>query len=121
MGYYTTFHLEVVSVPSEQRDALALEIGRMNVFAAGNLDDGYHEDAKWYGSDDDMLLLSARFPDAVFSLEGYGENYDDHWLEYYHAGRVQRKCLHVIIDDYDPSKLDGEPPLDTGQRYSYET
>lgn len=42
---------------------------------------------KWYGSTEDMKLLSAAYPDHWFRLVGDGEDVEDHWQAVFHQGK----------------------------------
>lgn len=41
------------------------------------------DDVKWYDCDDDMILLSERFPNITFRIEGHGENFGDIWVKWF--------------------------------------
>lgn len=124
MGYYTQYGLtmeQVKGAPPFDKEALDAEIRRMNVFGDdGSVDYGFYAYDKWYEHEQDMLLLSARFPNALFTLEGDGEDSDDRWQDYYLGGRVMHGGIEIIYNAFDPAKLTGEAPADTGQPYSYE-
>lgn len=120
MGYYTNFSLNLSGVKAGWRDRLEDEIARMDIFKDGNIEDGYFACAKWYGVESDMLLLSARFPDVLFELEGDGEDSDDHWLHYYKGGQAMHNGIEIVRHEFDETRLYGEPIQDMGQRYSYE-
>lgn len=88
MRYYTNFCMSVESktkenerVPSKisklEADLINKEVAKMNVFGSGSTEDGWYAYEKWYDFENDMLLLSTRFPDCVFCLEGDGEDGDD--------------------------------------------
>lgn len=120
MGYYTTFTLNLSNAKAEWYERLEDEIAKMNVFEGGSIWGGYFASSKWYDAERDMLLLSARFPDVLFELEGDGEDSDDHWLHYYKGGRAMHNGIEVVRHEFDETLLDGEPIQDMGQRYSDE-
>lgn len=82
MGYYTDYTLSVYSTvdyevpagPMKLSDKISPimeqlvdeEIDRMNIFSDGNIKDSYYTNAKWYDHEEDMRILSARFPGMVF-------------------------------------------------------
>lgn len=45
--------------------------------------------ATWYDHDEDMLEISAIFPEVTFFLEGDGEEWDDLWHAYYHHNAME--------------------------------
>lgn len=121
MGYYTDFELSVNVRSSEvDKDLLEKEIEKLDVFGDGDIDIGYYGNAKWYDYHTDMLLLSSRFHDVLFSLSGYGENSEDIWRVYYLNGAYMDDGIEIIYHDFDESKLVDGNVLDTGQKYQYE-
>lgn len=68
--------------------------------------DGYWEgEGKWYHHQDDMKVLSALFPDVLFTLKGEGEEGGDLWIEYYKAGKMQRVDAQIVYEEFDEQKL----------------
>lgn len=127
MSYMTDFTLSAGPFPAdfsgEDRKRLARELENMGVFEDFHVEDDFCEASTyttWYESDDDMLLLSARFPGLVFALKGLGENTDDIWVSYYRGGCAQHGLAHIEYDSFDPAKLKPGKVPDTGQRYSYQ-
>lgn len=135
MGYYTDYTLSVHSakrdaagavmisdeIPSDLERQIENEIGKMNVFQDGNVQDAYYANAKWYDHEDDMRLLSAKFPDVVFWLSGSGDDCDDLWQKFFVGGRMQTCYAQIVYDDFDPSKLDDESVPDIADGiYSYQ-
>ena len=137
MGYYTDYTLSVFSAKRDASGAISMsdqipfiieeqidkEIGRMNIFSDGNIKDSYYAHAKWYDHEQDMRLLSARFPDMVFWLSGRGEGDEDLWQKYFLGGKMQEAYAQIVYDDFDPSKLEGDTVSADGiskQRYSYQ-
>ena len=125
MGYCTCFNLSVdpfdgkTRIPEEVYDKVNEEIDKM-----GALEDHYGRSewgvyAKWYDWEEDMLLLSSKFPDLLFTLSGDGDDSDDKWIAYFNAGREQYCPAEIIYPDYDPSLL--APSKDSiPNSYSYE-
>ena len=116
MSYYTNYDLAAYSnktsdgkrydplTPQTQVD-VELEIASMNVFSDGEYDTGWSAYTTWYDWEEDMLLLSKKFPEVLFALHGSGDNYEDLWDAYFLGGKVQ-VCPGVITyDDFDPLKL----------------
>lgn len=120
MGYYTSYSLSIDGADNNQRSILENEIDKMGVFEDGNIDVGFTAEAKWYECNEDMLLLSSRFPGVLFSLYGSGDASDDIWLHYFKSGRVMYDGIEVIYNDFDESRLSKDYVPDGKQRYSYE-
>ncbi len=118
MGYYTDYSLSAQwrgdgEVSEEKIKALNAEVKKMNIFDGydgyGGYNSGWFVSAKWYDWEDDMLLLSSRFPEFLFTMEGHGEDSDDMWLEYFLGGQVQRGGLEIIRMPFEIHKLTAEP------------
>lgn len=118
MGYYTDFTLTasictvaensytVATIPHITCIGLEEEIEKMNVFdRGGDIEYGYYANAKWYDWEEDMCLLSKRFPELLFCLHGEGESSDDMWDAYFFDGKSQHCPAVITYDDFDPSKL----------------
>ena len=137
MGYYTMFTLNAQDASRDKNGKLVLgelpliiredldaEVDKMGVFEDGNCVDGWYcSEAKWYDHDEDMIALSHRFPDVLFTLYGDGEESDDMWYTYYLNGMSQDAPAQITYDDFDESKLVSwsNPELfSLDRRYSYE-
>lgn len=126
MGYYTYYTLNVDGykkrrLTEEEVSAIDAEIELMDVFAGGNCYDGYFsEDLKWYEHDNDMMLLSSRIPDVLFSLHGEGESQEDLWNAYYLNGKMLYCPADICYPPFDESQL-GSAIVDSGERYFYQT
>ena len=138
MGYYTYFQLNVqykeksangevnydAEPPALLVNDLTAEIEKMDVFEEGNIDDGWYVcEAKWYDHDDDMLLLSHRFPEFLFTLYGEGESHDDMWYTYYQDGKMQDAPAQIHFDEFDEKQLfvpENPPSFAPEATYSYQ-
>lgn len=135
MGYYTDYTLTASictvgadshttsTIPHITLVSLEDEIEKMSVFEYGNFDDGYYANAKWYDWEEDMCILSKRFPEILFCLHGNGENNDDLWVAYFFEGKCQYCPAVITYEDFDPSKLRAVKESD-GTRdgvYSYQS
>ena len=126
MGYYTNFELSILDKESRELTALDKtlledEIDKMDVFDGGNIDDGYYTYAKWYDYDEDMALLSARFPGIVFYLHGDGEETTDIWDAYFLDGAGQFCPATISYDPFDRSRLKSYGLKDlSSQKYTYQ-
>lgn len=125
MGYYTDYDLR--AEPNNRKDIISQEriqqleeeIERMNVFGDGDYGCGWYANAKWYHWEEDMEMLSRRFPEFLFYLEGAGEERDDFWACYFLGGKVMRDVIVIQHNDFDPSKL---VPAEErkGNKYTYQ-
>lgn len=94
MSYSTDYTLDIRMLNDE--NDLKEEMKKIKEFAdsledselKNILEENYLWDESWYEHDVDMLYLSAQFPNVIFSLEGYGEEHDDHWEIEYCQGKV---------------------------------
>lgn len=112
MGYYTDYSLSAEwysdsSGPNEKEiNALEDEIERMKVFeSGGDFDFGWWANVKWYDWEEDMALLSKRFPEFLFSLNGSGESQDDIWGAYFLNGQIMRDARSIVTKPFDAEKL----------------
>lgn len=136
MGYYTDYTLTAstctvgadsyttATIPCITRTGLEDEIEKMNVFDSdGDIEYGYYANAKWYDWEEDMCLLSKRFPELLFCLHGEGEGSDDLWDAYFFEGKCQHCPAVITYEDFDPSKLcAGKESTDTRKGvYSYQS
>ena len=107
MGYYTSFTLNVdangESVPGVLQALEELEVFD-TLYDNSKTVTGYTY-TKWYSSTDDLLQISIRFPTAMFTLEGDGEESDDFWMAYIQNGAMQECNGRIVYDDYDPKKM----------------
>lgn len=60
---------------------------------------------KWYSHDEDMLDLSRRMPNYVFTLSGEGEEFCDLWETHYLNGKVQHCPAEIIYPVMDLNEL----------------
>ena len=133
MGYYTDYDLQVypysverkeiigVKLPDGIKTSIAEEVDKMRIMDDGNVDDGYFCNAKWYNYGRDMCLLSLKFPTVLFELHGSGEDPEDIWFAYFHAGKMQYCPGQIAYDEFDCSKLKKpRDPVKIGDKYVYE-
>lgn len=136
MGYYTDYTLTAsictvgadsyttATIPHITLVNLEDEIKKMNIFeGGGDIEYGYYANAKWYDWEEDMCLLSNRFPELLFCLHGEGESSDDLWDAYFFEGKCQYCPAVITYEDFDPSKLCvGRESADTQKgMYSYQS
>lgn len=123
MGYYSYFELSAkpfdskTLVPMSRYEELDVEIAKMNVMEDHIYENEWSGYGKWYDCREDMLLLSTKFPEMLFTLHGDGDETGDLWYEYYNNGRLQRCPAEIVYPVYEEEKLkaySGEMP----ERYS---
>lgn len=136
MGYYTDYELTISGFEKTDSGSytttagvdplvelqLEQEIKKMGVWEGGDVNSVYWCNAKWYDHDDDMLLLSKRFPEALFELSGSGEDKCDMWTTYYHDGKMQYCHAIITYEEFDQEKLGEGYEVDIAEGvYSYQT
>lgn len=121
MGYYTAYNLTV----KKREGLLFAEVGReIEVEIAKKLceiSDWFYSDfnetveksdypiaelisfdtIKWYDHYNEMVALSKEFPSLYFELEGFGEDREDMWREYFHNGEGMHSDAKITYDTPD--------------------
>lgn len=115
MSYNTNFSLAISGGPEN----VALACGAVNLLSNVEPKSQLYEDpdwlteliiegsnsAKWYEHKKDMTLISKSCPGVLFTIEGEGEDVDDHWFEYWQNGKHQ-ECVGVMtFPPFDHSKM----------------
>lgn len=119
MGYMTSYSMNVCGfIPPSVLESVEREIEQMNVFEEEDIRVGWSVWTTWYDWEEDMALLSKRFPDVLFKLHGTGEDSEDLWDAYFFGGKVQVCPGKIVYDDFDPAKLNGKNIKQT--KYSYQ-
>lgn len=65
-------------------------------------------DKRWE-PDDDLLPLSRRFPDVLFTLRGQNEEDEAPFKTYYLDGGLQHTLAELRFEPFDPTKLTPVP------------
>lgn len=135
MGYYTDYTLSVYGTKKDESGAICMtdqitpdleeqieaEIEKMCVFQDGNIKDAYSVNDTWYSHEEDMRLISEKFPTVVFWLSGVGEGYEDLWQKFFLNGCMQEAYAKIVYDEFDVRKLDKGPSVNYPKdRYSYQ-
>lgn len=106
MSYYTEFSLSIIDYGDDFnaiKDELNKEIGK---FDCDHLsEEEWFCYAKWYDYEEDMLRLSEKFPNVVFTLKGIGEEHDDMWVEYFKNGKCKYSQAEIVFQKYDEKDL----------------
>ena len=105
MGYYTRYSLQVSQLTDELDKFLENHEHDYGENFYSDLMTGNVDTIKWYDHDKDMIALSLKFPDIVFTLKGEGEESGDIWLKYYKNGKMQEARAMITFEKFDPSKL----------------
>ena len=101
MGYYTTYSLTHEEGPREQFKKMLEDIDAM--MGDNEMSSFESINAKWYSYEMDIKQLSLKYPDIIFRVNGDGEDSDDLWQDFWHAGKcfsekVHFACLSEIRD-----------------------
>jgi hypothetical protein len=116
MGYYTRYSLSIgidendlilgLDIPKTSEDLIA-ELRESLDDAAYALDENGNVDGdcKWYDHEDDLKSFSKKYPNALFTLSGEGEESGDIWKKYFKDGKVQRANAVITFEKFDPKKL----------------
>lgn len=116
MGYNTTYQLRVIDkpvyignvdltafidefIPETQTGIMTLMVDTNGSYLQSDCE------ARWYQHEQDMLRLSASYPDLVFQLDGQGEDAEDRWRKYFKSGKFQSAKAVITLEPYDPKKL----------------
>lgn len=109
MGYYTNFELSVDHEEEAVREFLASDAGNLTGSYLSSWLNYYagfwSAEGKWYEHSKDMKMLSAAFPDILFTLTGDGEEKGDLWVKYYKNGKEQIANAHITYEEFDETKL----------------
>jgi hypothetical protein len=60
--------------------------------------------ATWYDHEKEMIELSKRWPDVLFSLHGEADS-DDMWDKHFKGGKMQVCQAIITYEEYDEAKL----------------
>lgn len=119
MGYYTEYTLSFYIMQDNDNSSfikiddtnklsingLEDEIKKMNVFEFGDIQNGYYANTKWYLHEEDMTILSRKFPQILFHLHGEGDDREDMWDKYFYNGMTQECRAIITYDKFDYNKL----------------
>lgn len=104
MGYYTDFQLNTTpAIPDHEIDSFLNDLNEISGYVWA--DDFEIQGIKWYQWDQDMKLLSEKYPEYVFQLDGQGEESPDIWRAYFKNGKTHYAKARIVYDAFDESKL----------------
>jgi hypothetical protein len=75
----------------------------------GNLINGNVDACHWYNSQEEMTVLSKKYPHYIFDLTGDGEDQGDIWNAFYWNGRSYRWNLEYQMPQVDVERLKQAP------------
>jgi len=96
MGYYTNHK---IIIENDENETILNELIEIVGY------DPFDDDCKWYEEPNDMKLISKRYPNVLFTLNGEGEESFDIWVKYYKNGKCQECIAELTFDKFDESKL----------------
>lgn len=109
MGYTTQFELQIHEGDRTLEDILRENLDFYGIDYAVYIDGETVDSVKWYSHEADMVNLSMKYSDIVFSLRGRGEEQGDSWFKYFKGGKMQDCQAKITFDAYDESKLITRP------------
>jgi len=106
MSYYTHYSLEIESQKFTDIEIIK-ELREFSEDAKWALfeDGGCADEATWRKWEEDLLEISAKYPEALFTLMGDGEEAEDIWRCYFQNGKCQLAEAEIKIAEFDPNKL----------------
>lgn len=94
MGYYTRYEVEIISgeLPKFEQEMIARGFTTLEKLISFEVTGDqksqlFGGENKWYDHERDMEKVSRRFPDAIFRIEGNGEEQGDVWKAYFKNGK----------------------------------
>jgi hypothetical protein len=107
LGYYTIYKLDASAEPEELISYLESdesweygEPGLIEIFSSDS------HSIMWYDFKRDMLKLSNKFPNILFTLTGKAEKSGDLWVMYFKGGRSQRSNAIIKFEPFDEECLE---------------
>ena len=92
MGYYTQYVFTLEEGPEEQYRSMTREID--GILSCDDLSLYESVYAKWYDYEEDMERLSRAYPEITVRVNGDGEDSDDLWQDFWHAGKCFSEKVH---------------------------
>lgn len=114
MGYYTNYSITAenysailcgcrAAVDSDKLENIQDEFEKMELpDYYQSSDSTFHAYGKWYEWENDMLLISLKFPDILFTVDGIGEDPVDFWKAYVVNGKIQYCRGTIVYERFDP-------------------
>ena len=103
MGYYTQYSFTVLEGGEELIEKFREE--NENAKYAFDESGSTESECKWYDSQKELLEFSMKHPNALFLLEGNGEENGDQWKLYVQSGHFQVCKAEIVFEEFDKAKL----------------
>lgn len=68
-------------------------------------DNPFLEKNTWYNHIKHLAEFSEKYPDALFILDGNGDDNSDIWKKYFKAGKYRNCSARINFDEFDESKM----------------
>lgn len=65
----------------------------------------FNDSCKWYQHEETLRKFSKIYPNAVFVLDGVGEQYPDIWRKYFKNGKMQSVIAKIIFEPFNDAAL----------------
>lgn len=111
MGYYTKYNLTFSIWESNGKDNEEIEKIHQyiencipHLYENGHTE--YEYDGKWYDYVKDMTELSKQFPNAVFQLDGVGEEFPDIWTGVWKNGKKRIEGAEIVYPKIEIEDLE---------------
>lgn len=101
MGYYTDYKLESEDINLIQELRAESEDAAYAIQENGDTGDA----TKWYGFDEDLIEISKKHPDNLFTLQGAGEENGDIWVCYFKHGKKQMCEAKITFAEFNEEEL----------------
>ena len=105
MGYCFVYTLTADNFSPDLEDVICKEIDNLDIFEEGDCKYGWGGYGSWSFCDEDLIAISEKFPNVLFTLTGHGDNADDIWRTCYKGGMLQTDCADVVYKVFDETKL----------------
>ncbi len=105
MGYYTNYDLSYEGPVDEISVIRTLAKVNPGYFDSDDryLNIIFSDEMKWYCHEEDMLKVSTKLPDVLFTLYGEGEDANDMWVKYFKNGKMQICYATITYEPFDPT------------------
>lgn len=123
MGYYTDYTLKTDDSPWAQQFWHDYEYERIKGWSGwggsrppANTDFDYADSCKWYDWKKDMEAISVNYPNALFTLEGRGEEAEDLWVAYFMNGDSQVHKAQIVFPEPNLDEFERVEAVDPKER-----